>query len=509
MPSMKEQTIWFVVGSQAMYGPEVLETVAARGAEMAAFIDDCPHIPCRFVYKGTIKSAQEVTAVAKDANYDDNCCGVVTWAHTFSPSKMWINGLALLQKPWCHFATQYNRSIPDKQIDMDFMNLNQAAHGDREHGFIGARMRLPRKVVVGYWQDEEPLKELGEWMRAAVGRKVSRDLRVVRFGDNMREVAVTEGDKVEAQIKLGWQVNTWPVGELVEEIGKVIEDEVDALLDEYRGRYVIATDSIAAVRYQAKTEIAMERILVREGASAYSNTFQDLWGMEQLPGLASQRLMEKGYGYGAEGDWKTAAMTHIVKAMTQGLAGGSTFMEDYTYHFEQGNEYELGSHMLEVCPTIASAKPRIEVHPLGIGGKDGPARLVFEGHPGRRDHDLAGRHGRQASPDRAGYRVRETHLRDAESARCAGHVAPEVGSCRRHPSVDLRGRSASHGADLRRQRADVGGLGGHHGDRVRPPDRENACGRTEDPSRALRYVVAAEESLACWKCSKSRFWKPT
>ena len=382
MPSMNEQTIWFIVGSQAMYGPEVLETVAARGAEMAAFINDCPHIPCRFVYKGTIKSAQEVTDVVKEANYDDNCCGVVTWAHTFSPSKMWINGLALLQKPWCHFATQYNRSIPDKQIDMDFMNLNQAAHGDREHGFIGARMRLPRKVVVGYWQDEEPLKELGEWMRAAVGRKVSRDLRVARFGDNMREVAVTEGDKVEAQIKLGWQVNTWPVGELVDEIGKVTEEAVDALLDEYRAEYSIATDAIAAVRYQAKAEIGMERILVREGASAYSNSFEDLWGMEQLPGLASQRLMEKGYGYGAEGDWKTAAMTHIVKAMTQGLAGGSTFMEDYTYHFEQGNEYELGSHMLEVCPTVASAKPRIEVHPLGIGGKDGPARLVFEGHAG-------------------------------------------------------------------------------------------------------------------------------
>ena len=382
VPNMKEQQIWFVVGSQAMYGPEALETVAARGAEMAAFIDKSPQSPCKFVYKGTIKSAQEVTEVVKEANYDDDCCGVVTWAHTFSPSKMWINGLALLQKPWCHFATQYNRSIPDKQIDMDFMNLNQAAHGDREHGFIGARMRLSRKVVVGYWQDDEPLKELGEWMRAAVGCKVSRDLRVVRFGDNMREVAVTEGDKVEAQIKLGWHVNTWPVGELADEIGKVAEAEVDALVDEYRQKYVIATDNIAAVRYQAKEEIAIERILVREGGSAYSNTFQDLWGLEQLPGLASQRLMEKGYGYGAEGDWKTAAMTYVVKAMTQGLDGGSTFMEDYTYHFEQGNEYELGSHMLEVCPTVSAAKPRIEVHPLDIGGKDGPARLVFEGHTG-------------------------------------------------------------------------------------------------------------------------------
>jgi L-arabinose isomerase len=382
MLNMKQQEIWFVVGSQAMYGAEVLETVAARGAEMAAFIDSRPSIPCRFVYKGTVKSAQDISEIIKQADYAEGCCGLVTWAHTFSPSKMWINGLALLQKPWCHFATQYNRSIPDQEIDMDFMNLNQAAHGDREHGFIGARMRLPRKVVVGYWQDDEPLKELGEWMRAAVGCKVSRDLRVVRFGDNMREVAVTEGDKVQAQIKLGWQVNTWPVGELVDEMGKVTEAEVDRLVDEYRRDYAVTTDSVAAVRYQAKEEIAMERILAREGAGAYSNTFQDLWGMERLPGLATQNLMAKGYGYAGEGDWKTAAMTRVVKEMTQGLEGGTSFMEDYTYHFEPGNEYVLGSHMLEVCPTIASGRPRIEVHPLGIGGKDAPARLVFEGSAG-------------------------------------------------------------------------------------------------------------------------------
>jgi L-arabinose isomerase len=382
MLNMTQQEIWFVVGSQAMYGFEVLETVAARGAEMGAFIDARANTPCRFVYKGTVTSAQEISDVVKQANYSDACCGLVTWAHTFSPSKMWINGLTTLQKPWCHFATQYNRSIPDQEIDMDFMNLNQAAHGDREHGFIGARMRLPRKIVVGFWQDEEPLRELAEWMRAAVGCKVSRDLRVVRFGDNMREVAVTEGDKVQAQIKLGWQVNTWPVGELADEIGKVGEAEVEGLLAEYRSAYAVATDDLPSVRYQAKEELAIERILVREGAGAYSNTFQDLWGLEQLPGLATQNLMAKGYGYGAEGDWKTAAMTHVVKAMTQDLDGGTSFMEDYTYHFEQGNEYVLGSHMLEVCPSIASGKARIEVHPLGIGGKDAPARLVFEGRAG-------------------------------------------------------------------------------------------------------------------------------
>ncbi|RPI35139.1 MAG: L-arabinose isomerase [Chloroflexota bacterium] len=383
MLTLKEQEVWFVVGSQLLYGPEVLETVAKRGQEMAAFINADVKVPCKFIYKGTIKSNEEVSAIVKEANYDDNCAGIVTWCHTFSPSKMWINGLAHLQKPYCHFATQYHHDIPNDEIDMDFMNLNQAAHGDREHGFIGARMRLHRKVIVGHWKDESALKELGEWMRAAIGYKVSQNLSVVRFGDNMREVAVTEGDKVEAQIKLGWQVNTWPVGELANEIGKVTDEEVEAKVKEYEAEYKLDTDDVHAVHYQAKEEIAMERILQREHADAYTNTFQDLWGMEELPGLASQHLMVKGYGYGAEGDWKTAAMTHIIKVMTQGLEGGSSFMEDYTYHYEKDNEYVLGAHMLEICPSIAAVKPRIEVHPLGIGGKEAPARLVFEGHAGK------------------------------------------------------------------------------------------------------------------------------
>ena len=379
---MKEREIWFAVASQALYGAEVLRTVAERGTEMAAFIDEHPDIPCRFVYKGTVKSADEASELIREANHSEECCGLATWAHTFSPSKMWINALSLLQKPWCHFATQYNRSIPAKEIDMDFMNLNQAAHGDREHGFIGSRMRVPRKIVVGYWQDDEPLRELGEWMRSAVAYQVSRDLRVMRFGDNMREVAVTEGDKVEAQIKLGWQVNTWPVGELADEISRVSVAEADDLVAEYRGQYSMAKGDIEAVRYQAKQQIAMEKMLVRERATAFTNTFEDLWGMEQLPGLATQHLMTKGYGYGAEGDWKTAAMTRVVKAMTAGLDGGTSFMEDYTYHFEPGNEHVLGAHMLEVCPSIASGEVRIEVHPLGIGGKDAPARLVFGGRSG-------------------------------------------------------------------------------------------------------------------------------
>lgn len=379
---MKNREFWFIVGSQHLYGPEVLDTVAARAAEMAEKINANELIPCKFVYKATVKTPDEVTAVIKEANYDDNCAGIVTWCHTFSPSKMWINGFSILQKPYCHFATQYNREIPNKEIDMDFMNLNQAAHGDREHGFIGARMGMPRKIIMGYWQDEAPLKELGLWMRSAIGYAESRNLKVVRFGDNMRQVAVTEGDKVGVQMKLGWQVNTWAVGDLVAEMDKVTEAEIDALMAEYAEKYIMNTDDVATVRYQAKEEIAIKRILDREGAKAYTNTFEDLHGMDQLPGLASQRLMEQGYGYGGEGDWKVSAMTRIIKAMCEGMNGGSAFMEDYTYHLTEGSEYSLGAHMLEVCPTLAADKPKIEVHPLGIGGKNPPARLVFEGKAG-------------------------------------------------------------------------------------------------------------------------------
>ena len=380
---MKEYEFWFVVGSQFLYGPEVLEIVASRAKEMADTMNKSGVLPCKVVYKVTAKTPEEISNVVKEANYQDKCAGLITWMHTFSPSKMWIDGLSKLQKPYCHFATQYNREIPNDEIDMDFMNLNQAAHGDREHGFIAARLRMPRKVIMGYWQDEDVLKRLGDWMRSAVAAAFSRSLKVMRFGDNMRNVAVTEGDKVGVQMQLGWQVNTWPVGELVEEIGKVTEEEMDALMQEYAERYTMATDNLDAVRYQAKEEIAMKKMLDREGCKAFSNTFEDLYGMEQLPGLASQRLMEQGYGYGGEGDWKVAAMTAVIKAMTEGMTGGSAFMEDYTYNLQKGAEYSLGAHMLEVCPSVAAERPRIEVHPLGIGGKADPARLVFEGHPGK------------------------------------------------------------------------------------------------------------------------------
>lgn len=379
---LKDYEFWFVVGSQSLYGPEVLETVAARAAEMAEVLNASGKLPCKLAYKVTAKTNREITDVVREANYDPKCAGIIAWCHTFSPSKMWINGFAALQKPYCHFATQYNREIPDEEIDMDFMNLNQAAHGDREHGFIGARLRLPRKVIAGYWRDTEVQQRLGGWMRAAVGAAFSKELKVMRFGDNMREVAVTEGDKVEVQAKLGWQVNTWPVGQLVETMRAVTEEEIDALMNAYRAQYDFATDDMGTVRYQAREEIAMKKLLEAEGCMAFSNTFQDLYGMRQLPGLASQHLMAQGYGYGGEGDWKAAAMTAILKAMSEGQTGGTTFMEDYTYHLEKGNEYSLGAHMLEVCPSVAAQRPRIEVHPLGIGDREPPARLVFEGHEG-------------------------------------------------------------------------------------------------------------------------------
>ena len=380
---MKKREFWLLVGSQCLYGDDVLKTVSERAEEMTEKMNGSGYLPYTLVYKGTAKSNEEVTRVIREANYDECCAGIITWCHTFSPSKMWINGLSLLQKPYCHLATQYNREIPNEEIDMDFMNLNQAAHGDREHGFIGARLRLPRKVIAGYWSDETVLKRLGSWMRAAVGVAVSRELKVMRFGDNMREVAVTEGDKVEAQIKLGWQVNTWAVGDLVKEMNAVTEVEIDALMADYTRDYDIATDNVDAIRYQAREEIAMKKMLDREGCIAYTNTFQDLYGMEQLPGLASQHLMSLGYGYGGEGDWKVAAMTAIMKAMGENGNGASAFMEDYTYHLEEGRNYSLGAHMLEVCPSLAGTRPRIETHHLGIGmNEKDPARLVFEGKAG-------------------------------------------------------------------------------------------------------------------------------
>ena len=379
MEKNMSREFWFLVGSQCLYGDDVLRTVDLRGREMAEHMTS--ELPFVLKYKGTVKSNEEIAAIIREANYTPECAGIVTWCHTFSPSKMWINGLSSLQKPYCHLATQYNKEIPGDEIDMDFMNLNQAAHGDREHGFIAARLRIPRKVIAGYWKNASVIERLGDWMRSAVGVAVSKEMKVMRFGDNMRGVAVTEGDKVEVQTKLGWQVNTWAVGDLVKEMSLVTDADIDALMNEYTSKYDVNTENTDAIRYQAREEIAIERMMKREGCLAFSNTFEDLYGMEQLPGLASQHLMSLGYGYGGEGDWKVSAMTAIMKAM--GKRGESTFMEDYTYHLAEGGECSLGAHMLEVCPSISATKPKIETHHLGIGmNEKDPARLVFDGKEG-------------------------------------------------------------------------------------------------------------------------------
>lgn len=378
----KKYDIWFITGSQHLYGEETLKKVAADSRAVVDALNRDGSISQRIVWRPTVTTQAEVTETIVAANSDPGCAGVICWMHTFSPAKMWINGLKLLQKPMLHLNTQANCEIPWSEIDMDFMNLNQAAHGDREHGFIGARLRKARKIIAGYWQEEEVRQRLGSWMRAAVGAAFSRSLKVMRFGDNMRDVAVTEGDKVGVQIQLGWQVNTWPVGELVQNMEAVTDDEIDGLMEAYGQDYELATDALETVRYQAREELAMKKMLEAEGCAAFSNTFQDLYGMRQLPGLATQHLMAQGYGYGGEGDWKVAAMTAILKAMSDGQAGGTTFMEDYTYHLQPGNQYSLGAHMLEVCPSVAADRPRIEVHPLGIGDREPPARLVFEGREG-------------------------------------------------------------------------------------------------------------------------------
>jgi L-arabinose isomerase len=384
MPGMYsiQNEFWFLAGSQDLYGEDVVRQVGVHAQEMAAGLT--AKLPWRLVFKGVMRSPDEITQTIKDANADDRCKGVVVWMHTFSPSKMWIEGLSLLAKPYLHLHTQYLRRIPNEDIDMDYMNLHQSAHGDREHGFITARMGIRRKVAVGHWDDDAVSADIEIWMRAAVGAAFSRSLKIVRFGDNMRQVAVTEGDKIEAQIQFGWDVNTWAVGELVTQIEAATESEVDAQMEIYRERYTVATDDLDTVRYQAREELAIRRILDSVGSRAFSNTFEDLWNMRQLPGLATQNLMYDGYGYAGEGDWKTSALLAVFMKMGEGLPGGTSFIEDYTYDLKAGEETSLGAHMLEVNPSVAKpgTKPEIRVYPLGIGGKEPPARLVFDGAVG-------------------------------------------------------------------------------------------------------------------------------
>jgi L-arabinose isomerase len=371
--------LWFVTGSQHLYGPRTLEQVAANAQQIAAALSADPAIPATVVWKPTVKTPDEVYALCRDANADENCIGLITWMHTFSPAKMWIAGLTALKKPFVHLHTQFGRDIPWSGIDMNFMNLNQSAHGDREFGFICTRLRKQRTVITGHWQDPDVRAELGDWTRAAIGWHASQHLKVARFGDNMREVAVTEGDKVEAQIRFGYAVNGYGMGELAAYVNNVTEAQITALVAEYATCYAITGGDAASasIREQARIEIGMRAFLEQGGFGAFTTTFEDLHGFRQLPGLAVQRLMADGYGFGAEGDWKTAAMVHIMKVMGHGLKGGTSFMEDYTYHLDPAGMRVLGSHMLEVCPSIAAGKPRLEVHPLGIGGKEAPARLVF------------------------------------------------------------------------------------------------------------------------------------
>ncbi len=383
MKDLRKLEVWFVTGSQELYGPEALAKVAEHSKEMAESLGRSTAIPVNVIFKPVMKGPDAIRALCREANNAEACIGLVLWMHTFSPAKMWIAGLSLLTKPFVHLHTQYNRRLPYGSIDMDFMNLNQAAHGDREFGFITARLRLARKVVVGFWQDAELIAELAAWTRAAVGWHESQHLKVARFSDNMREVAVTDGDKVAAQARLGYSVSAYGIGDLVAVMNQIGDAEVDKLVAEYRETYTIAAhhDRPDSIRVAAKIELALRAFLEAGGFGAFTDNFEDLHGMRQLPGIATQRLMASGYGFGGEGDWKTAALVRTMKAMAQGLPGGTSFMEDYTYDFGDPPVI-LGSHMLEICPSISSEKPTLEVHPLGIGGKEDPVRLVFTADSG-------------------------------------------------------------------------------------------------------------------------------
>jgi len=388
MIELKKLEAWFVTGSQGLYGKETLDKVAEHAREMARELSAAPLIPVNVVFKPVVTSPDGILEVCREANAAKSCIGLVTWMHTFSPAKMWIAGLSALTKPFAHLHTQYNRDIPWSSIDMDFMNLNQSAHGDREFGFIGTRLRRERKVVVGHWKEKDVQEELAAWMRAACARHEMQSLRVARFGDNMRQVAVTEGDKVEAQIRFGYEVHGFGIGDLVDRVKQVTDGEAERMLSEYDAQYEVAKDLRAggakrpALKESARIEVGLRHFLEAGGFQAFTTCFEDLHGMAQLPGLAVQRLMADGYGFGAEGDWKTSALVRAMKVMAAGLKGGTSFMEDYTYHLDPKGQKVLGAHMLEVCPSLADGKPELAMRPLGIGGKDDPARLVFTAEKG-------------------------------------------------------------------------------------------------------------------------------
>ncbi|MCK0118813.1 L-arabinose isomerase [Isoptericola sp. S6320L] len=382
-----DREVWFLTGSQDLYGPETLEQVAQQSREVAEALHAAGDVPANIVWKPVLKDSGSIRRAMLDANSDDNVLGVITWMHTFSPAKMWIAGLDALRKPLLHLHTQANVELPWSEIDMDFMNLNQAAHGDREYGYMLSRLGVARTTVVGHVSNPAVQRRVGTWVRGAAGWAATHELTLVRFGDNMRNVAVTEGDKTEAELQFGVSVNTWGVNELVAAVAEVSDDAVDALVAEYEELYDVAPELRAggerhdSLRYAARQEIAMEAFLVERGAKAFTTNFEDLGDLRQLPGIAVQRLMSKGYGFGAEGDWKTAVLVRAAKVMGEGLPGGASLMEDYTYDLTPGNELILGAHMLEICPSLTTSKPRVEIHPLGIGGKEDPVRMVFDADP--------------------------------------------------------------------------------------------------------------------------------
>ena len=377
MSLLKDSEFWFLTGSQHLYGEETLLKVKRNSEIITDYLNNTHNLPADIKFKSVVTTSDQIYKVLSDANNSEQCTGVIVWMHTFSPAKMWISGLRILDKPLLHLHTQFNRDIPWDTIDMDFMNLNQSAHGGREFGFICTRMGINRKVVVGHWKEIRVQNKIAVWMRAARAFKESKRLKICRFGDNMRNVAVTEGDKVEAQIKFGWEVSYHGVGDLVESMKTITEKEIDTLFKEYQSKYSINSEETGNIRYQARIELGLKKFLDQNNYKAFTTNFEDLHGLKQLPGLASQRLMEQGYGFGAEGDWKQAALVRLMKVMGEDLDGGCSFMEDYTYHLDPDQPAVLSAHMLEICPSIAKNKPKIEVHPLGIGGKEAPARLVF------------------------------------------------------------------------------------------------------------------------------------
>jgi L-arabinose isomerase len=388
MIDLKQYEVWFVTGSQHLYGPKTLETVAEHSREIAAALTASKHMPMKVVFKPVLTTPEAIRDLCLEANSAKNCIGLITWMHTFSPAKMWIAGLNLLKKPFAHLHTQYNREIPWSTIDMDFMNLNQAAHGDREFGFIGSRLRIDRKVVVGHWQDDDVQSKLGSWARVAAAWADWQGAKVARFGDNMRDVAVTEGDKVQAQIQLGYDVYGYGIGDLVRAVNEASDADVEKMVKTYLDEYEVVPalkpggEKHASLREGARIEVGMRNFLEAGNFKAFTTTFEDLHGLAQLPGLAVQRLMRDGYGFGAEGDWKTSALVRAMKVMSAGLKGGVSFMEDYTYHFSTSGDKVLGAHMLEICESIASSKPKLEILPLSIGGKADPVRLIFDSNTG-------------------------------------------------------------------------------------------------------------------------------